>query len=176
MSPSIIILCAIFLWHVILLLVAYLLYKRFLNKISQEHKEYVSLLDNEHEEQLKELEVLFTKRVEDDEKVIREYEKVIEKFNLYYANLANIIRISNERIQLIDAKGSFKSDDEVGFFFKNLKEIQESLNTFDLKKVPTLPVQDFAKPSPIKEDGASNIIHISADEAEQIIKYADSTI
>ena len=35
----------------------------------------------------------------------------------------------------IDIKGSFEGDDEVGFFFKGIKQIQEILNDFNVKKI-----------------------------------------
>ena len=33
----------------------------------------------------------------------------------------------------IDAKGSFESDDEVGFFFEQMKILQQQLNDFKTK-------------------------------------------
>ena len=35
----------------------------------------------------------------------------------------------------IDALGRFEADDEVGFFFKGIKQIQEILNEFKIRKV-----------------------------------------
>ena len=35
----------------------------------------------------------------------------------------------------IDAKESFKSDDEVGFFFESIKQIQSILNQFNIKNL-----------------------------------------
>lgn len=174
MTTPAIVLFAI-LWHIILVLVVYLLYKRYSTTTIQDHVNRVELIEKDHEEQLKELEVLFKARVNDDEKIIRGYEEIIEKYQLYYVNFSNIIRISDERIKLIDSKGSFKSDDEVGFFFNNLKEIQNSLNAFDLSKVVTPPVQELTvpTPSPIKDNGTSNVIEISEEEAE---RFANSKI
>ena len=42
---------------------------------------------------------------------------------------------SNIRVRLkqLDHKGSFHADDEIGFFFKAVEEIQEALNEFTLK-------------------------------------------
>ena len=37
-------------------------------------------------------------------------------------------------LKKIDYKGSFRSDDEVGFFFDQIKKIQDILNDFKLKK------------------------------------------
>ena len=35
-----------------------------------------------------------------------------------------MIEYSTERMKMVDNKGSFEADDEVGFFFKQLKDIQ----------------------------------------------------
>jgi hypothetical protein len=35
----------------------------------------------------------------------------------------------------IDARGTFSSDDEVGFFFQQIKGLQDILNDFQLKKL-----------------------------------------
>ena len=32
-------------------------------------------------------------------------------------------------------KGSFEGDDEIGHFFKTIKQIQEILNDFNIKKI-----------------------------------------
>jgi len=37
------------------------------------------------------------------------------------------------RLKQLDQKGSFRADDEIGFFFKSVEEIQEALNEFTLK-------------------------------------------
>lgn len=35
---------------------------------------------------------------------------------------------ANRRLKEIDRKGSFESDDEVGFFFRELKQIMDNIN------------------------------------------------
>ena len=42
----------------------------------------------------------------------------------------SFIEMSNKRIQEIDEKGLFKSDDEIGWFFEQIKYIQEVFNKF----------------------------------------------
>ena len=37
------------------------------------------------------------------------------------------------RLKQLDHKGTFHADDEIGFFFKSVEEIQEALNEFTLK-------------------------------------------
>ena len=39
----------------------------------------------------------------------------------------------DNRLNQIDNKGSFIADDEVGWFFKEIKKIQEALNEFRLQ-------------------------------------------
>ena len=39
----------------------------------------------------------------------------------------------DKRLKQIDNKGIFYSDDEIGWFFKEVKKIQEALNEFTLK-------------------------------------------
>ena len=51
----------------------------------------------------------------------------------YIEKISNVINESNKKLDEVDEKGSFRSDDEVGFFFNNLKEIQKVLNEFKTK-------------------------------------------
>ena len=62
--------------------------------------------------------------------------------NLIYKNetLEDFISKQSESIQAcdlrlkqVDDKGIFYSDDEIGWFFKEVKKIQEALNEFTLK-------------------------------------------
>jgi hypothetical protein len=57
-------------------------------------------------------------------------EDIIKSYENYMVNLSNTIDFSNEKIKEVDRKGSFESDDEVGFFFQQLKYLQEQLNNF----------------------------------------------
>ena len=52
----------------------------------------------------------------------------------YLYNTSTIIDQMNERIQEVDRKGTFQSDDEVGFFFEQLKEIQSILNSINVNE------------------------------------------
>ena len=40
------------------------------------------------------------------------------------------ITFSNDRLQEIDKRGAFKSDDEIGWFFNEIKIIQNDLSQF----------------------------------------------
>ena len=51
---------------------------------------------------------------------INEYENII-------LNINNTIETINRQLKLIDDKGSFEADDEVGFFFDELKQLGTQL-------------------------------------------------
>ena len=61
-------------------------------------------------------------------------EDIVVGYLQYLDQISRVIEISDEKIKKIDIKGSFKSDDEIGFFFEQIKGIQEVLNDFKLKK------------------------------------------
>ena len=52
---------------------------------------------------------------------INQYEGLIIEFQ-------NIIEFATTKMKQVDAKGHYESDDETGFFFRQLKELQELLN------------------------------------------------
>ena len=60
-------------------------------------------------------------------------EDMIKSYENYMVNLSNTIEFSNKKIKEIDRKGTFDSDDEIGFFFQQLKHLQEQLNNFKVK-------------------------------------------
>jgi len=59
---------------------------------------------------------------------VEKLEDIIEEKDLYISNMSSIIDESSKRIKSIDERELFSSDDEVGFFFKNIKIIQEYLD------------------------------------------------
>jgi hypothetical protein len=61
-------------------------------------------------------------------------EKVIADQQQYIDAVSIIINDSSETIKKLDNRGAFESDDEVGTFFQNIKEIQNVLNQFNLRK------------------------------------------
>ena len=50
----------------------------------------------------------------------------------FIAKQSDAINECDKRLKQIDDKGIFYSDDEIGWFFKELKKIQEALNEFTL--------------------------------------------
>ena len=61
-------------------------------------------------------------------------EKVVVDQQQYIDAISIIINDSSETIKQLDNKGAFEADDEVGTFFRNLKEIQSVLDQFNLNK------------------------------------------
>ena len=61
-------------------------------------------------------------------------EKVVADQQQYIDAISIIINDSSETIKQLDNKGAFEADDEVGTFFRNLKEIQNVLDQFNLNK------------------------------------------
>ena len=51
----------------------------------------------------------------------------------FIAKQSEAIQACNQRLKEIDDKGIFYADDQIGWFFKEVKKIQEALNEFTLK-------------------------------------------
>jgi len=52
---------------------------------------------------------------------ITQYEELI-------LQIQQVVKFSTEKMKLVDSKGHYESDDETGFFFEQLKQIQLSLD------------------------------------------------
>jgi hypothetical protein len=59
-------------------------------------------------------------------------EDIIISYEKYITGLSSTIKTADKQLKEIDRKGSFESDDEVGFFFKQLKDLQDQLNNFKI--------------------------------------------
>jgi len=57
-------------------------------------------------------------------------EDIIKSYEKYMINLSTTIEFSDKKLKEIDSRGTFEGDDEVGYFFKQLKFLQEQLNNF----------------------------------------------
>jgi len=53
----------------------------------------------------------------------------------YLNKISDTIEMAEKKLMEVDAKGSFKSDDEIGFFFEQIKTIQTALNSFIIKNL-----------------------------------------
>jgi hypothetical protein len=54
--------------------------------------------------------------------------KRINQLEQLILDISNIIDYISNKIQIIDSKGHFEADDEVGFFFTEIKKITKILN------------------------------------------------
>lgn len=61
---------------------------------------------------------------------VERYETTILNQTQILNNLYNVIYDMNLKLKEIDDRGTFESDDEVGFFFSELKQMQSTLNQF----------------------------------------------
>ena len=56
-----------------------------------------------------------------------------ERLEDFISKQSEAINACNNRLKQIDDKGIFYSDDEIGWFFQEVKKIQDALNEFTLK-------------------------------------------
>ena len=68
------------------------------------------------------------KKNEKQEDILMEYLNYLDK-------LSRTIEAYDKKLKEIDEKCTFKSDDEVGYFFKSIQSIQSILNDFKVKKI-----------------------------------------
>ena len=69
--------------------------------------------------------------------LLRKNEKLedeILKRDNYIENITTIMSESDRKIKEIDSKQTFQSDDEIGWFFSGIKEIQELINEYNINK------------------------------------------
>ena len=67
--------------------------------------------------------------------LLRKFEKqedILAGYLEYLDKLSRVIEVSDEKLKSIDARGTFESDDEVGFFFERLKILSDLLKQFKL--------------------------------------------
>jgi len=64
---------------------------------------------------------------------IRNVIKKNERLEDFIATQSKAIDMCNKRLSQIDDKGFFAADDEIGWFFTEVKKIQEALNEFRLR-------------------------------------------
>ena len=62
-------------------------------------------------------------------------EDILLGYLKYLDNISRVIEVSDDKIKKTDIKGSFEGDDEIGYFFKTIKKIQNILNDFNIKKI-----------------------------------------
>lgn len=60
----------------------------------------------------------------------KKLENIVQTQNKYLTDMYETIKYTENRIKVIDQNGIFQGDDEIGFFFKAIKDIQEQLSEY----------------------------------------------
>ena len=63
---------------------------------------------------------------------VEKYEDVTLDQTKYLQNISNLILDSQKHLQSLDERGVFQSDDEVGYFFEQMKNVQKELDRYML--------------------------------------------
>ena len=59
-------------------------------------------------------------------------EDIIVQYNEYITEFNKQISFTSDRLNKIDNKGTFKSDDEIGWFFEQIKNLQKGIDRFKI--------------------------------------------
>lgn len=59
-------------------------------------------------------------------------EDILISYRDYFAKFQEQINSTDKRLQEIDQKGMFSSDDEIGWFFKQVNEMQDQIRNFKI--------------------------------------------
>jgi hypothetical protein len=62
-------------------------------------------------------------------------EDILTGYMSYLDQLSRIIELSDEKLKKIDERGIFKNDDEIGFMYEQIKELQRVLSGFRVDKL-----------------------------------------
>ena len=65
-------------------------------------------------------------------KKVEKYEDITVDQTQYLQNVSNLIGDSQKQLSTLDERGVFKSDNEVGYFFNQMKKVQDELNRYML--------------------------------------------
>jgi len=58
---------------------------------------------------------------------LEKYEDIQEKYQKTYINLSKLIKVADIKLNELDSKQIFSSDDEIGWFFNYTKELQNEI-------------------------------------------------
>ena len=92
---------------------------------------------------------------------VEKYEDVTTNQTQYLQNISNVLGESKKHLQSLDEKGVFQSDDEVGYFFEQMKAVQSELDRYILP-------ENYGKK---KEQS----YYFTKETEEYIVKYNTST-
>ena len=62
-------------------------------------------------------------------------EDILTGYMEYLDQISKTIEFSDEKMKKIDSQGIFKSDDEIGFMYEQIKELQKILSNFRIDKL-----------------------------------------
>ena len=62
-------------------------------------------------------------------------EDILAGYVTYLDQLSRIIELSDEKLKKIDERQIFKSDDEIGFMYEQIKDLQRILSNFRIDKL-----------------------------------------
>ena len=65
-------------------------------------------------------------------------EKIVDSQDQYINKFSNTVDYTSRKLQDIDEKGSFQSDDEIGWFFESVKTLQRELDDFNIKSTSNI--------------------------------------
>lgn len=60
----------------------------------------------------------------------KKLKEIVENQDKYLSHMYETIKMTEERIKEIDSRQIFQSDDEIGFFFTAIKDIQSQLSEY----------------------------------------------
>ena len=62
-------------------------------------------------------------------------EDILAGYVTYLDQLSRTIELSDAKLKKIDERGIFKSDDEIGFMYEQIKDLQRILSNFRIDKL-----------------------------------------
>ena len=63
---------------------------------------------------------------------VEKIEDVVIRYDRFISEYSKQIENTESKLKEIDAKGVFQSDDEIGWFFKQIKVIQDGISKFKI--------------------------------------------
>lgn len=63
---------------------------------------------------------------------VEKYEDVTVDQTKYLQNISDLIRDSQKHLKSMDERGILQADDEIGYFFEQMKKVQEELDKYML--------------------------------------------
>ena len=63
---------------------------------------------------------------------VERYEDITVDQTEYLQSISDLVKDSQKHLQNLDEKGTFQSDDEVGYFFEQMNNVQKELNRYML--------------------------------------------